>query len=932
MSLTAWRPALRMARRDLVRNKGRNALVAVMVGLPVLAVSTFATVYETNAISPVEGLDQQLGQTQALVNPAQREPIDQEPDGNWQPARGSTSGSPDSKDETAAVADKAAEDTDWTPQQVRGAVGADLIDITSGSSSAVTARGRTHVRIVGVDGADKALTGLVDLRSGRLPRNDSEVLVSPWLAGHGFPIGHNLEVTQGVQGSGAASSTGRVVGVAVMPSVFDNALVVARPSSPVAALAAGEQTQHTYLVPGPKPVTWQRVRELNQLGLAITSRSVIQNPPANWEDTLSDPGAFASFNGSDAATRAVLFLVVFSIVLEVILLAGPAFAVGVRRSRRQLALVAATGGTARDVRRVVLAQALTTGALAAVLGAALGIPLAALIVALIPHFLPETVLGPFDVAWVALLVATALGAVAALTAAYFPARAAARQNVVAVLAGRRGQVGSRPGLPVLGGVLLGVGAAVALVRGTRQGGELWVAAGTLTMVLGAIALMPALVGGVGRLGRRLPLPLRLATRDSARQRSRTAPAVAAVMAAVAGVTALAIGASSDFAQSRRDYQPRLPAGVTTVQASDMDAAWWDAADATTQALAPGRALLATGTLGGSTSDPMSTPDVYVAPPGCPTTPPVSETADEKCVSWMTAGLKRPTAGYSAQSSLVANQTGLEALGYQLDDEQRAVLARGGVLVPSAALVDDSGHARLVTFVSDYSGSKPKVAELQTRRVLAAPIDPLLTSGGMPNLTGAILTPKAAETLKLPWAQNGAVLSPSAIALSRDAQDKLQETLLGSAQYADVYTERGFDESFALPLVGLVIIAALAVLVGTLTATGLALVDGRPDAATLAAIGARPRTRRTMASAQAVVIGLLGSLAGIAVGLVPGIAVAWPLTAQHNGPDGMSVWGSPIIRIPWLMLALIGIGVPLLAAAAAGLGVRSRLPLTRRLGQ
>jgi putative ABC transport system permease protein len=113
---------------------------------------------------------------------------------------------------------------------------------------------------------------------------------------------------------------------------------------------------------------------------------------------------------------------------------------------------------------------------------------------------------------------------------------------------------------------------------------------------------------------------------------------------------------------------------------------------------------------------------------------------------------------------------------------------------------------------------------------------------------------------------------------------------------------------------------------------LALVDGRPDAATLAAIGARPRTRRTMAAAQAVVIGMLGSLAGIAVGIVPGIAVTWPLTANHNGPDGTSVWGDPIINIPWPMLALIGIGVPLLAALAAGLGVRSRLPLTRRLGQ
>jgi len=43
VSLTAWRPALRIARRDLLQHKGRNALIAAMVGLPVLAVATFRT-------------------------------------------------------------------------------------------------------------------------------------------------------------------------------------------------------------------------------------------------------------------------------------------------------------------------------------------------------------------------------------------------------------------------------------------------------------------------------------------------------------------------------------------------------------------------------------------------------------------------------------------------------------------------------------------------------------------------------------------------------------------------------------------------------------------------------------------------------------------------------------------------------------------------
>src|SRR5205085_7132936 len=104
----------------------------------------------------------------------------------------------------------------------------------------------------------------------------------------------------------------------------------------------------------------------------------------------------------------------------------------------------------------------------------------------------------------------------------------------------------------------------ALWSTSRPSGETAAASCTVVVVLGMVALMPAILSLVGRLAGRLPLPLRLAARDASRQRGRTAPAVAAVMGAVAGITALALGSSSDFAQSRRDYQPQYAMGATVI--------------------------------------------------------------------------------------------------------------------------------------------------------------------------------------------------------------------------------------------------------------------------------------------------------------------------------------------------------------------------------
>ena len=74
---------------------------------------------------------------------------------------------------------------------------------------------------------------------------------------------------------------------------------------------------------------------------------------------------------------------------------------------------------------------------------------------------------------------------------------------------------------------------------------------------------------------------------------------------------------------------------------------------------------------------------------------------------------------------------------------------------------------------------------------------------------------------------------------------------------------------------------LLLLVITLTSTALTLAEQENDQATLAALGSGRGTRRVMAAAQAFTLCAIGAVLGIAVGIVPGIALAYPLIYQRR---------------------------------------------------
>ncbi|MFL6097985.1 MAG: FtsX-like permease family protein [Blastococcus sp.] len=875
--LVRWRLALRIARRDALRHKGRTLLVIAMVGLPVLAVVAADTLNRTNQISPIEALPSRLGSADVRIEGASRDMVYADP------ATG----------DVYAVKDSA--DPAWTRAEVAAALpdGSRIVQTETGRIKYRTGLGYAPVTGIADDLTDPMRNGAAELLEGRLPTADDEVAVSPTIARRGFGVGDELELT-------TDDVRARIVGV-VSVGVQAGGPVVVLPAGDADLLQSpGEVFYAT--VPG--ELRWPAVRKLNEAGLVAVSRPVVLDPPPEsvWlprqyggGDTTADP-----------TTIAVLALIVVSVVLEVVLLAGPAFAVGVRRQRRDLALVAAAGGTPADLRRVVLAGGVVLGGGAAVLGAALGVGAAR---AAMPIFgrLRNSSFGPFDVSPLIVALVMLVGVVAGLAAAYVPARQAARTDVVSTLAGRRGQVRTSWRSPVVGLVLFAAGIA-AVVVGTR-GNELGVAGGAVLLVVGVVAAAPWLVGLLAPLARRLPTSGRLAVRDATRNRSRTAPAVAAVMATVAGVTALAIGSTSDSAQSRRDYVPQAPMGVATLQ-GDMDEQTWTAVGEMLAAQAPGRDVHRVRV---PRFDGAQAVQLEVVRAGC--------TESGVACQWSPQGLG--PGGYARTDLAVADARTVAAT---YPDEVAAQMAaavdsgRVAVLGDGAVAADGTVQITAVRYDQEGSPTPGESVTLPATRVAALP------RGARDVLSWVVIPPALAKRLPADLATSELSIGGPGHPVTAAEEQRMTEILTAQAPTSYLYVERGWKDALATPRLILAVLGALLVLIATLTATGLALADARPDFATLAAVGAAPRTRRFVAMGSAAVVGGLGAALGVLVGFAPGIAVTWPLTANSYGTGS----AHPMIVIPWLLLATVAVAVPLLAVAVAGLVVRSRLPMDRRI--
>jgi putative ABC transport system permease protein len=926
--LAQWRVALRLARRDAWRSKGRSVLVLLIVGLPVMIVSgVILWGYQSIAANQPRAYAELWlqGGADAVINP-QTGPVEQSLYG----------------DVTNTLTGPApTEATIWAALPE----GSRLVAMPELTPQLILENGEWGVTggFALSEMADPMLRGYWRNLEGTFPRARGQVLLDASLARR-LHAGIGSTIT--VSGTGDQRSLRRdllVVGTADPNPMFWSTGVVWPGELPVVeAPGATSALPPVYLVDSPTPITWDVVRQVNKAGAFVTSRAVVDDPPTFCTPSvvcLDDgpaPGAMPDMvsqpTSPDAAREAALGgVVVVLVILQIALLAGPAFAVQLRRRQRELGLVGASGGDAKVLRRTVLASGVVLGVAASVGGAALAW------IATAVATKNETLLSTFSFPGVPplppfpreLLGVIAVGIVASIAAALVPAVVAGRGDVVDTLRGRRPLPALRRSLPVAGLGTGLVGLAV-MVYGVLQLDPVILGVGVVLGELGIVLLMPWIIVQTGRFGGRLPLSARLAVRDSGRHRMRTAAAACAVAAAAAaavGVSA-AYGATATYATST-DVATLPDVSVVYLPLEQYDETGQLVPVDADRVIADTRAVIRAADPGARTAllrdvAPAGRPQSVQAGAGNVSCGPVD-------TGILTDPTQVPCAGRQPKSYLGSNSAVVEVSPDDLPlilgptaplDEARAALEQGTAVV----LQPHGVVGGKVTLTASWSD--PETGAMSEPRSVDVPAIEVL-QGTLPATVlvseQTLARPEVAKVLGV--GTSGLMLAQPSEADSPDRPTFVERVNLEMARaelgagVSEPLTQ--VDQTLIVLLAGVGATALLALLAG-LMVTALALADGRADHATLQAVGAAPRVRRRIAAATAGYVAGLGCLVGAASGLI-GSYVLLPLLTDGRGFGASHTWS-----VPWPMVGLIVVAVPLLTAGAAWLTTRSRVPLTRRM--
>ncbi|MFC9002907.1 FtsX-like permease family protein [Streptomyces microflavus] len=952
MSLfSGWRAALRIARRDAVRAKGRSALVVAMIALPVLGVTAADLTYRSALPTLAEELTADLGAADALFTDQGMGPVrlEQMPDGiMWQ--------TPEDAPETLPDDERKPVDVPATFPK-----GSRHLTEQSVPASVTTRHGITDTQITELSVADPLLRGRVELTDGAYPRAEDEIAATDaFIEASGLSIGDRVTVR-------GPEQVYTLTGAVELPAELEARSLFAVPGAVIAPwqkTADGDKkilppqaSNLQWLVQGPPGagVTWQDVLTANEKGVVVRARQVVLDPPPDSEVPMA--AHMQGWETDNAELTAAALTVAAMAVLEIVLLAGPAFAVGARRSRRQLGLVGSCGGTRGQVRAVVLAGGAVLGGVGAVAGVGAGFGLTVLFRPMIEDFtgnrFGELTVRPWEILAIAVL-----GLVTGVLAALAPAIVAGRQAILESLTGHRGTRRSSRVLPIVGSVVLAGGIAVAVYGGV-SGNTTLVAGGSVLAELGLLGCIPVIVGFLGRLGRRLPLTPRIALRDAARNRGRTAPAVAAVMAAVAGSVAIATYTSSSAAENDYDHQPNLTAGTAALMTFDTtkkaDLPRARAAVEQNYPVSGGRTDLGRLWAGSDCSV------YYEEENGCGTLAIVKPTGKAHSCPLKGKGAKELAQRISAdehkrlmnspacvdesstmvtfgtdENKIVIGDAALLTSYVKLDDPAAAKALAAGtpVLLNSAYAKDGEVTLKAVHTYNERDKEMralhPGKARTTTDRlkVYVAP-DRYASTPGI----RMVMPQRTADRLGLHSEEDGSIytLNREPTDAERQGADAAIEQAGNRAYVMTANPERQGDDEAVLLILAL--FAGVVTLGAAAITTGLSKADAEADLTTLSAVGAPPGVRRSLTGFQCLVVALTGVLLGTAAGIVP--AVALRLTDLREAladmrADPMESAYTPIV-LPWETIALLAVVVPVLAGLLAAALTSSRLKLARRTG-
>lgn len=713
--------------------------------------------------------------------------------------------------------------------------------------------------------------------SGRLPRDGSEALLdSATAAGAHFAVGDRLTV---LDAAGHAHHL-RLVGLADLGVAkrLNDYSVLALTSGGVRDLGI-----HGYdrIDVAAEPGTGQAALA-SRLGSALAAALPSGAAVVTGAQLARDLADSVTHNVDLVLTGILIFAIVALFVAAIVIL--NTFNILVAQRLRQLALLRCVGATTRQVFASVLLESLVVGALASAAGILAGTGITAALSALFSAIgagLPAgtgIVLSPGTV-----LVSLILGTAVTVAAAAWPAWRATRVAPLAALRAPDAAAAVRrsrrtvPAAIALGLCAAGVGlAALGLPKGRT--GLLIEAAGGAVFFIGVLIAGPLLVGPLARLigwlpGRIAGLPTRLATANAYRNPGRSAATMITLTVGVGLITLFSVVTTSAraFAFAQVDQHYPIDYLVSPLQTGAAGQTAPSLPDDLTAALR-GQARLALvapaweglATLGGKGHTTIAAFDPVA----------YGDTA------------KPPVTAGSVDS--LANGTGGVALR---DTVARAMRVGVGDTVTLAAPHRTEQLRVVAISPSTFLGDQALISAAD----FAADFQPAGPS--------SILV-KAA---------------PSATpAQSRAAVDQVLAryplaTVQSEADYKSQITS-ALNSLLAL-FGGLLAIAILIALFGIANTLSLSVVERTRESGLLRALGLTRGQLRRMLCAEALLIGLMGGLVGVAIGIGFGWSVTQTLIRGGGG-------GSPV-SFPWAMIAgyvalagVVGIAAGVLPARRA----------------
>lgn len=869
-SLSPWRFAARLAQREVRRRPGRTVLVALLVALPVVAMTVGSVLYRTTNDDWASTFERQYGAADLALR------------GN--PELGAA-------EDAAPVADllpdgSASIETVWTQTGLEQADGSSPRDV--------------FVRFTDLPLGAPMVSGIVETHQGRIPAASDEVLLDSGSARRlGVQVGDTLALNR-------PSGSWQVVGIGRLASDHSQGLMVVHDFDRDRLRA--DRTEQLMLVDlpddlGPADVD-AVIGSLSSAGLYAENRWVSPFAGGAQDERVLAWGWVAG----------VLALAATGIVI------ASAFATSARRQLVTIGQLSANGAPAPLVLRTLALQGSWTG-LIGVVGAVAVTAVGLLMLRPTVENVIDRSVGPYQFRLLDLAVVAVTAVVAATVAAAVPARTAARVPVLSALAGRR-PLGEPPrrlvpiGLSLfLGGLALlfvAASGAEANQGGSSGGGDVFAAVavvGGLGVVFGMCCATPLAVATVGRLGGSSASGIwRLAARSTARARSRSSAVITAVATAgavaVAGVTVAAVAISDDAAS---DSLPRNVAIIETwtdygflddegvvdpppLAPLTLDPEIRDRVDR----LVP-EARWVTLRAAGIDGRPFD-PDTGPSAEG-PMSPGIEEVRFDPFVATIADPEVIEVAGLSAaDEALLAEADLLEIAPWRAPEDSALIIDPG----PDLVLTDTDGDIEVSRTVSASDSASPRFAMLMTaERADALGLDVVDIGTMLVNPTD--LT--EAQRRELGYLSSGddgriAFVEPGDPAPTPDGTTENPMSGLSVQVAHDT-------QQLPIALINTIIVALAVLFTLLVVAIGLALsaTESRDERDVLVAVGAPPRTLTRVAGAKAFTLAATGVILAIPTGLLP----TWVVYRTI---------GEEMVQVPWPAIGLLVVTVPVAAGLAA----------------